>query len=52
MSNEKAIALVQSWLADKSGYDRRVWPRLARAIERNRLSSRRRLEPAHGRKQR
>ena len=47
--NEKAIALVETWLADKSGYDQRVWPRLARAIEQNRLSSRRRLEPARRR---
>lgn len=46
MSNDKAIALVQSWLDDKSGYDRRVWPQLARPIERNRLSNRRRLERA------
>lgn len=38
-----AIALVNSWLADRSGYDRKVWPRLARAIEQNRLSRRRRL---------
>jgi len=28
-----AIALVDSWLADTSGYDKRVWPRLSRRIE-------------------
>jgi Fic family protein len=39
-----AIALVGSWLADTSGYDKRVWPKLARAIEWNRLSYRKRLE--------
>lgn len=42
----RAIALVDSWLAAASGYDKRVWPRLSRAIERNRLSDRRRLEPS------
>jgi hypothetical protein len=36
--------LVDSWLADTSGYDNRVWPKLARAIEQNRLSYRKRLE--------
>lgn len=35
--------LVESWLADTSGYDKRVWPKLARAIEQNRLSYRKRL---------
>lgn len=40
---KKAIALVESWLADTSGYDKRVWPKLSRAIERNRLSKRKRL---------
>lgn len=38
-----AVALVDTWLADRSGYDRRVWPRLAKSIERHRLSRRRRL---------
>ncbi len=52
--SEQAIALVDSWLADKSGYDKRVWPRLRRAIERNRLSTHRRFErpEAHGRQER
>jgi hypothetical protein len=40
---QQAMALIDLWLADTSGYDQRVWPRLARAIERNRLSSRRRF---------
>lgn len=39
-----AIALVESWLADTSGYDKRVWPKLSLAIEQNRLSYRKRLE--------
>lgn len=48
---EQVIALVNSWMADKSGYDKRIWPRLSRAIERNRLSIRRRFErpEAHAR---
>jgi hypothetical protein len=41
---KEAIALVNSWLADTSGYDRRVWPKLVRAIEQNHLSYRKRLE--------
>lgn len=50
-NNDKAVALVNSWLADKSGYDQRVWPRLSRAIEKNRLSDRPRLEvPNNSRK--
>lgn len=40
---KKAMALIESWLADTSGYDQRVWPKLSRAIERNRLSYRKRL---------
>lgn len=43
----KAIALVESWLADTSGYDKRVWPKLSRAINRNRLSSRKRLNTSN-----
>jgi Fic family protein len=39
-----AIALIESWLADTSGYDKRVWPKLSRAIDRNRLSYRKRLK--------
>jgi hypothetical protein len=30
-------------LADESGYDERVWPRLKKAIEQNRPSYRKRL---------
>lgn len=41
--NAKAIALLESWLADESGYDEKTWPRLKRSIERNRLSYRRRF---------
>jgi hypothetical protein len=41
---QAAIDLVDSWLADTSGYDKRVWPKLGRAIDRNRLSYRKRLK--------
>ena len=40
---EAAIALLDEWLADESGYDEATWPRLKASIERNRLSSRRRF---------
>lgn len=36
--------LLDSWLADESGHDERVWPRLEKAIEENRLSSRKRFD--------
>jgi hypothetical protein len=42
--NEAAISLLNKWLADESGYDERVWPRLKKAIEENRLSSRKRFD--------
>lgn len=37
---EAAISLIQEWLADESGYDEETWPELKRALERDRLSSR------------
>jgi hypothetical protein len=40
----KLKKLLDSWLADESGYDERVWPRLKKAIEENRLSSRKRFD--------
>ena len=40
---DKAASLVESWLSDKSDYDRRVWPGLVRSIEENRLSDRNRF---------
>jgi 2-succinyl-5-enolpyruvyl-6-hydroxy-3-cyclohexene-1-carboxylate synthase len=40
---QKAAGLVESWLAEESDYDQRVWPRLAQEIEKNRLSNRKRL---------
>jgi hypothetical protein len=35
-----AIRLLDKWLADESGYDEDVWPRVKVAIEENRLSYR------------
>jgi len=39
----KAIALVDRWLSDDSGYDECVWPDVARSLDENRLSDRPRL---------
>jgi hypothetical protein len=41
--NEAAIRLLDKWLADESGYDEDVWPRVKVAIEENRLSERKRF---------
>jgi hypothetical protein len=40
----KLKKLLDTWLADESGYDERVCPRLKKAIEENRLSSRKRFD--------
>jgi hypothetical protein len=32
----EAIKLFKSWLADESGYDEKVWPRLKSALEKER----------------
>ncbi len=40
---KEAIAIVESWLGDTTGYDKRVWVKFSRAIERNRLSDRHRV---------
>jgi hypothetical protein len=37
------IQLMNSWLNDDSGYDERTWPALKKAIEEDRLSSRKRF---------
>lgn len=36
-----AIALLDEWLCDESGYDEETWPRLKRALDEDRLSARR-----------
>jgi hypothetical protein len=36
-----AIALLDEWLADESGYDEQTWPDLKAAIDRDRTSARR-----------
>ena len=41
--NAEAIALLDSWLADESGYDAEVWPTFRKAIEEDRLSDRKRF---------
>jgi len=41
--NAAAIALLDRWLADDSGYDERVCPIVKKAIEENRPSSRKRF---------
>lgn len=41
--NEAAIRLLDRWLADDSGYDEDVWPRVKAALEENRLSERKRF---------
>ena len=41
--NKSAIRLMAEWIADESGYDEEVWPRVKKAIEDNRLSHRRRF---------
>jgi len=39
----RLIALIESWLADDSGYDEAVWPRLKARIEESRTSARKRF---------
>lgn len=39
-STESAIRLLEEWLADESGYDEETWPELKKALDENRLSSR------------
>ena len=41
--NEAARRLLQEWLADDSGYDEEVWPKVKLIIEENRLSPRKRF---------
>jgi hypothetical protein len=44
MKNEAAIRLIESWLADESGYDEAVWETVKSTIEENRLSARKRFD--------
>ncbi len=37
----QAIALIDEWLADDSGYDQQNWPKLKQALDVGRRSSRR-----------
>lgn len=36
----RAIALLDEWLADDSGYDEETWPEIKAALDRDRLSAR------------
>ena len=40
---EKAIQLLDEWMADESGYDEQTWPELKKALDRERdhISARR-----------
>jgi hypothetical protein len=40
---DSAIALIEEWLNDESGYDEETWPKLEKTLEENRLSTRRRF---------
>lgn len=40
----KLVKLLDIWLADETGYDERMWPRLKKSIEENRLSARKRFD--------
>lgn len=42
--NERVRELLQEWLADESGNDRKVWPTLAAEMEMDPLSRRKRLQ--------
>lgn len=39
--NRRLKKLIESWLKDESGYDEETWPWLKKALEEDRLSSRR-----------
>lgn len=38
---EKAIHLLEEWMADESGHDEETWPKLKEALDQDRLSTRR-----------
>ena len=42
--NQAAMRLLEEWLADESGYDEVVWPRVKKAIQENRPSYRSRFD--------
>lgn len=37
---QKAMALLDEWMADESGYDERTWPRVREALECERIGQR------------
>jgi hypothetical protein len=44
MDRKGLLEILRSWKEDKTGYDDRAWPILKKAIEENRLSSRKRFD--------
>ncbi|MDZ7312037.1 MAG: hypothetical protein ONB45_12280 [candidate division KSB1 bacterium] len=44
IKNEVAMRLLQTWLADESGYDEKVWELVKKVIEENMLSNRKRFD--------
>jgi len=42
-NNAAALALLAEWMADESGYDEEVWPKVKQMMEENRLSDRKRF---------
>lgn len=43
LKNEVARRLLQVWLADDSGYDEKAWKIAKKALEKNKLSNRKRV---------
>jgi len=39
-SQEKALALIEKWAADESGYEEKTWPELQQSLDKDRLSDR------------
>jgi len=44
LKNEVAMRLLQVWLADDSGYDEKAWKIVKKALEKNKLSNRKRFD--------
>ncbi len=42
-SQPRAVLLLRNWMETEADYDTRAWPRAKRAIENNRLSTRKRF---------
>lgn len=42
-ARKEILRALGEWLADESGYDEKVWPKLKKALEESRLSQRKRF---------